>query len=160
MSGCSIVEDLAAWTRTTNDSGTDGGLLTSELHAGADLSLGSSVASDCDGDSSQERAAGLHGSGIRRLGGCRVTCRGVGLGNNGGAEGAHGMTETCSRVGNGSISLNSQFSCHVLIRRQSCLRPTSKHSIDHSQMPLQRLHLRRCGLAVLHLRHHDLIAVF
>ena len=56
-----IVEVPAAWTRAPNDSGTDGGLFTSELQAGADLSLGSSVASDCDG-TLPRRAAGLHGS--------------------------------------------------------------------------------------------------
>ena len=48
-SGYSIVEDPALGTRMTTDSGTDGGLLTSEPQVCANLCLGSSVASDCDG---------------------------------------------------------------------------------------------------------------
>ena len=43
------VGDPAVWTRTTNDSWTDGGLFTCEPQACADLSLGSSAASDCGG---------------------------------------------------------------------------------------------------------------
>ena len=48
-SGYSIVGDLAVWTSTTNGSWTDGGLPTCEPQGCADLSLGSSVVSDCDG---------------------------------------------------------------------------------------------------------------
>ena len=48
-SGHSIVEDSAVWPRMTNHSGTDSGLLTNAPQAGADLSLGSSVVSDCMG---------------------------------------------------------------------------------------------------------------
>ena len=48
-SGYSIVADPAVRTRMTNGSWTDGGLSTCEPQAYADLSLGSSVVSDCDG---------------------------------------------------------------------------------------------------------------
>ena len=90
----SIVEDPAAWTRTTNDSGTDGGLFTSELQAGADLSLGSSVASDGDGTLLRCVLLVCTGQGFDGLEGVVHTCDSVGLGNNGGAEGVPGMAET------------------------------------------------------------------
>ena len=86
-SGYSIVEDPAVWTRMTNDSGTDGGLLTSEPQAVADLSLGSSVVSDCDG--TLPRCELLVCTG-QEFDGCEDvadTCDGVGLGDNCGTEG-------------------------------------------------------------------------
>ena len=45
----SMVDDPAVWICMTNDSWTGGGLPTCEPQVYADLSLGSSVASDCDG---------------------------------------------------------------------------------------------------------------
>ena len=46
--GFSMVGDSAVWTCMTNDSWTDGGLPICEPQLCADLSLGSSAASDCD----------------------------------------------------------------------------------------------------------------
>ena len=46
--GFSMVGDSAVWTCMTNDSWTDGGLPICEPQVCADLSLGSSAASDCD----------------------------------------------------------------------------------------------------------------
>ena len=48
-SSCSIVGDLAVWTGLTNVSWTDGVLSTGEPQGCTDLSLESSVVSDCDG---------------------------------------------------------------------------------------------------------------
>ena len=47
--GYSMVGDPAVWTGLTNNSWTDGGLPMCEPQVCADLSLGCSVASDCDG---------------------------------------------------------------------------------------------------------------
>ena len=49
VSGHSTVEDRAVWTRVTTDSGTDGGLLTSEPQAGADLTVPNSGALERSG---------------------------------------------------------------------------------------------------------------
>ena len=46
--GCSMVGDPAVWTCMTNDSWTDGGRATCEPQMCADMSLGRSVASNCD----------------------------------------------------------------------------------------------------------------
>ena len=48
-SDCSIMEGPAEWTCMTNDSWTDDGIPTCDPQTCADLSLGSSVVSDCDG---------------------------------------------------------------------------------------------------------------
>ena len=59
-SGYSNAGDLAVWTCMTNGSWTDGGLSTCELQACADLSSGSSVVSDCDGNTCTVSCASGH----------------------------------------------------------------------------------------------------
>ena len=61
------------------------------------------------------------------------TCDSVGLGNNGGAEGAHGMAETHSRVGNGSISFkihNPPLTCSSEDSPASVPPASASHDCD------------------------------
>ena len=44
--------------------------------------------------------------------------------------------------------------------KEDCEVKSRVDSIDHSDRPPRRLHFRRCGLAVPHLRHDDRVAVF
>ena len=104
-SGSSIVEDPAVWTQMTNDSGTDGDLLTSEPQAGADLSLGSSVVSDCDGTLPRCELLVCTGQEFDGWEDVADTCDCVGLGDNCGTEGVHGVAETYPRVWYDSTSL-------------------------------------------------------
>ena len=117
-SDCSIEEDPAVWTCMTNNSWTYGGIPKCEPQACADLSLGSSVVSDCDGtlyshtetasclsgyvaipcisDGTLPRCVLLGGTGQKfdGLEDFAHTCDGVGLGDHFRAEGVHGVAGT------------------------------------------------------------------
>ena len=69
------------------------GLLTSEPQAGADLSLDSSVVSDCDGTLRRCELLVCTGQEFDGLEGVADTCDGVGLRDTCGTEGVDGMAE-------------------------------------------------------------------
>ena len=161
--GSPIEGDPAVWISMTNDSLTDRGLPTSESQAWANLSLGDSIRSDI-----------AH------------TDDGGGLSDNYGEESAHGAYGMCGttaptpritillRAPRSAVLPPSYRQVRVmmatvsLFRKKALLTCTEgglrgqveDNSIDHSDMPPRRLHLRRYGLAVLHLRHDDRVAVF
>ena len=128
VTGYSILEVLAAWTRTTNVSGTDGGLFTSELQAGADLSLGSSVASDCDGTLPRCVLLVCTGQEFDNLEGIAHPCDGVGLGGNCGAEMAMvwlKLTRVC-----GTTALPSKLTILLSRAHQSAVLPPSHQQVQ------------------------------
>ena len=134
-------DERSCMVSCANDSWTDGGLTMCEPHVCADLSLGSTVAADCDGTLFSHTwtvscASGYVGSDMDdavfkclaspglpdgtlpscvllvclgkefdSLEGITYNCDGVGLGDNCGAECAHGVAETYPCVWNDSTSL-------------------------------------------------------
>ena len=104
-----IVGDPAVWTRTTNDSWMNDGLVTCGQPACTNLSLGGSVRSELNGSE-----------------GIADTYDDDGLGDKCGKESAQGADETYMCVWNDS-TFPRLTSCYASFGVQSCRRPPGKY---------------------------------